>query len=68
MYIFIYICAYTPVSLNALRYYRTVSKATDKQEANILSHVSWKKRDRQIVCIFLTSCVHRIISGLFVET
>lgn len=32
MYTFIYICAHTLVSLNALRYYPTVSKATDKQE------------------------------------
>lgn len=34
MYTFIYISTHTLVSLNALRYYPTVSKAKDKQETN----------------------------------
>lgn len=68
MYTFIYNCAYKLVSLNALRYYPMVSKATDKKETNNYLVLCFVEKKRQTDSMRpLTSCVHRIISGLFVE-
>lgn len=47
MYTFIYISAYTLVSLNALRYYPTVSKAKDKQETNNYLVLYFVEKKRQ---------------------
>lgn len=49
MYTFIYRFAYTLVSLNALRYHPTVSKATDKQETNNYLVLCFVEKKRQTV-------------------
>lgn len=47
MYTFTNGCAYTLVSLNALRYRPTVSKATDKQETNNYLVLCFVEKKRQ---------------------